>query len=99
MGHNAFLRWKALQEVAFVDPEDGKVKIWSESNVSEDFDMALRLMLRGWDVRWATYSRGGFKEGRFSFFLSLIMELMDTGRRFALGGRRVESMAKVCVWM
>ena len=25
--------------------------------------MALRLMLRGWDVRWATYSRGGFKEG------------------------------------
>ncbi|KAF7297159.1 Glyco-trans-2-like domain-containing protein [Mycena indigotica] len=62
MGHNAFLRWKALQDAAFVDV-DGKEKIWSESNVSEDFDMALRLLLRGYIIRWATYSKGGFKEG------------------------------------
>ncbi|KAJ7905080.1 glycosyl transferase family group 2-domain-containing protein [Mycena leptocephala] len=63
MGHNAFLRWKAIQDAAFVDPADGKEKIWSESNVSEDFDMALRLLLRGYIIRWATYSQGGFKEG------------------------------------
>jgi cellulose synthase/poly-beta-1,6-N-acetylglucosamine synthase-like glycosyltransferase len=51
MGHNAFLRWKALQDAAFVDPEDGKRKIWSENNVAEDFDMALRLILKGYIVR------------------------------------------------
>ncbi|KAK0475534.1 glycosyl transferase family group 2-domain-containing protein [Armillaria novae-zelandiae] len=69
VGHNAFLRWKALQDAAFVDPDDkvakasGEERIWSESNVSEDFDMALRLLMRGFDIRWATYSNGGFKEG------------------------------------
>ncbi|KAI8976424.1 glycosyl transferase family group 2-domain-containing protein [Trametes punicea] len=63
VGHNAFLRWSALQDAAFVDPDDGKKKIWSESNVSEDFDMALRLQLKGYIIRWATYSEGGFKEG------------------------------------
>ncbi|KAI0808303.1 glycosyl transferase family group 2-domain-containing protein [Fomes fomentarius] len=63
VGHNAFLRWSALQDAAFVDPADGKTKIWSESNVSEDFDMALRLQLSGYIIRWATYSQGGFKEG------------------------------------
>ncbi|CDW97217.1 hypothetical protein [Sporisorium scitamineum] len=41
MGHNAFLRWSAMQEASFVDPEDGIRKIWSESHVSEDFDMAF----------------------------------------------------------
>ncbi|KAG1848119.1 glycosyl transferase family group 2-domain-containing protein [Suillus subluteus] len=63
VGHNAFLRWSALQDAAFVDPADGKTKIWSESNVSEDFDMALRLQLKKYVIRWATYSEGDFKEG------------------------------------
>lgn len=63
MGHNAFLRWSALQDAAFVDPADGVKKIWSETHVSEDFDMALRLQLRGYTIRWSTYSEGGFKEG------------------------------------
>ncbi|KAI0052840.1 hypothetical protein FA95DRAFT_1601532 [Auriscalpium vulgare] len=64
VGHNAFLRWSALQDAAFADPGDeGKMKIWSETNVSEDFDMALRLQLKGYIIRWATYSEGGFKEG------------------------------------
>ncbi|KAI0809128.1 glycosyl transferase family group 2-domain-containing protein [Irpex lacteus] len=63
VGHNAFLRWSALQDAAFVDEDDGVKKIWSESNVSEDFDMALRLQLKGYIIRWATYSEGGFKEG------------------------------------
>ncbi|KAH9023009.1 glycosyl transferase family group 2-domain-containing protein [Lactarius hengduanensis] len=64
VGHNAFLRWPALQDAAFEDPGDNnKKKIWSETNVSEDFDMALRLQLKGFTIRWATYSEGGFKEG------------------------------------
>jgi hypothetical protein len=45
VGHNAFLRWTAIQEASFTD-EDGVRKIWSESNVSEDFDMALRLQVK-----------------------------------------------------
>jgi len=53
VGHNAFLRWSALQDAAFVDPADGKTKIWSESNVSEDFDMALRLQASACDVKAA----------------------------------------------
>ncbi|KAF5347443.1 hypothetical protein D9756_011118 [Leucocoprinus leucothites] len=66
VGHNAFLRWSALQEAAFVDV-DGVSKVWSEHNVSEDFDMALRLqasyILIIYLIQWATYSEGGFKEG------------------------------------
>ena len=44
VGHDAFLRWSALQDAAFIDEADeadGKKKIWSESNVSEDFDFVL----------------------------------------------------------
>lgn len=63
MGHNAFLRWSAMQEAAFVDEEDGIRKVWSESHVSEDFDMALRLLMKGYIVRWATYSNNAFEEG------------------------------------
>ena len=63
MGHNAFLRWAAIQEVAFTDAADGKTKFWSEAHVSEDFDRALRLQLAGYIIRWSTYSEGGFKEG------------------------------------
>ena len=49
VGHNAFLRWSALQDAAFVDAADGVKKIWSETNVSEDFDMALRLQVSASD--------------------------------------------------
>ena len=45
MGHNAFLRWDALQQCAFVDPADGVRKFWSEAHVSEDFDCALRFQV------------------------------------------------------
>lgn len=62
VGHNAFLRWSAVQDASFIDT-DGIRKQWSEANVSEDFDLALRLLLKGYNLRWATYSNGGFKEG------------------------------------
>ncbi|WVQ83998.1 hypothetical protein IAT38_006143 [Cryptococcus sp. DSM 104549] len=63
VGHNAFLRWSAIQDASFIDPDDGIRKCWSETHVSEDFDQALRLQMRGWSLRWASYSNGGFQEG------------------------------------
>ncbi|BFZ64027.1 hypothetical protein YB2330_005165 [Saitoella coloradoensis] len=62
VGHNAFLRWSAVQEVSFYD-ENHVQKFWSESHVSEDFDIALRLQVNGYLVRLAAYTNGGFKEG------------------------------------
>ncbi|KAK6069768.1 hypothetical protein SCUP234_10523 [Seiridium cupressi] len=63
VGHNAFLRWKALQSIGFVDPTDGQQKWWSDAHVSEDFDISLRLQMQGMTIRLATYHNGGFKEG------------------------------------
>jgi hypothetical protein len=52
IGHgNRFLRWRAIQDANFLDSADGVEKVWSESNVSEDFDMALRLMMKGYTIR------------------------------------------------
>jgi hypothetical protein len=64
VGHNAFLRWQAIQSVAY-PPEEGSDYwcFWSESHVSEDFDIALRLQIGGNVVRLASYHGDGFKEG------------------------------------
>jgi len=62
VGHNAILRWSAIQQVSYVD-EDGYEKFWSESHVSEDFDMSLRLQCDGYIIRLATWAGEGFKEG------------------------------------
>ncbi|KAJ9113692.1 hypothetical protein QFC22_006001 [Naganishia vaughanmartiniae] len=61
VGHNAFLRWSALQEIMF--EEDGVLKVWSEAHVSEDFALSLALQLKGYIIRWATYSKDKFEEG------------------------------------
>ncbi|PVH99985.1 hypothetical protein DM02DRAFT_709863 [Periconia macrospinosa] len=63
VGHNAFLRWQAVQSVANPPEDDGYVAFWSESHVSEDFDIALRLQIKGNIVRMASYHGEGFKEG------------------------------------
>ncbi|WWC87221.1 uncharacterized protein L201_002109 [Kwoniella dendrophila CBS 6074] len=63
VGHNAFLRWSALQECMSIDPDDGVNKIWSEDHVSEDFQIAVTLQIKGYTVRWATYTGGAFEEG------------------------------------
>lgn len=67
VGHNAFLRWSALQDAALsgvdassthdsgADNNRAQVKIWSEDNVSEDFDMALRLIRQGYIVRFVLF--------------------------------------------
>jgi hypothetical protein len=62
VGHNAFLRWTAIQHVGYTD-EDGYEKFWSESHVSEDFDMSLRLQIKGYTIRLAAWAGDGFKEG------------------------------------
>ncbi|KAM7184739.1 glucans biosynthesis glucosyltransferase H [Rhypophila sp. PSN 637] len=63
VGHNAVLRWQAIQDAAAYTDEDGYEKYWSESHVSEDFDMALRLQVAGYSLRYAAYTGSGFKEG------------------------------------
>ncbi|KAK4989057.1 hypothetical protein LTR50_003526 [Elasticomyces elasticus] len=63
VGHNAVLRWAALQEIAYDDQDDDREKYWSEATVSEDFDMALRLQTAGYLVRLGAYTGDGFKEG------------------------------------
>lgn len=62
VGHNAILRWSAVQQISYED-EDGYEKFWSESHVSEDFDMSLRLQVAGYIIRLAAYAGDGFKEG------------------------------------
>lgn len=62
VGHNAILRWSAIQQVSYMD-EDGYEKFWSESHVSEDFDMSLRLQVNGYVIRLAAWAGDGFKEG------------------------------------
>lgn len=47
----------------FVDPDDNVCKIWSEDHVSEDFQISVTLQIKGYIVRWATYSDGEFEEG------------------------------------
>ena len=61
VGHNAILRWSALQDIAY--EEEGTEKWWAETTVSEDFDMALRLQSKGYDLRFSTYFGRGFEEG------------------------------------
>ncbi|KAI0514471.1 glycosyl transferase family group 2-domain-containing protein [Xylaria bambusicola] len=63
VGHNAILRWSAIQDAASYQDEDGYEKYWSESHVSEDFDMSLRLQCAGYSCRLASYTGEGFQEG------------------------------------
>ncbi|CCG84107.1 protein of unknown function [Taphrina deformans PYCC 5710] len=61
VGHNAFLRWSAVQECSW--EEDGQFRVWSEKHVSEDFELSLQLQNLGFTVRMASYNNGDFKEG------------------------------------
>lgn len=63
VGHNALMRWSAIQAAAAFEDGDGYEKYWSESHVSEDFDMAIRLQCAGYSLRYAAYTGEGFKEG------------------------------------
>ncbi|KAK7710423.1 hypothetical protein SLS57_008386 [Botryosphaeria dothidea] len=63
VGHNAWLRWNAVQQIAYDCKLDHREKYWSENTVSEDFDMALRLQTEGYIVRLGAYMGDGYKEG------------------------------------
>lgn len=58
---NIDVRITAIQSVG--RPEDEYVSFWSESHVSEDFDIALRLQIQGNIIRLASYHNDEFKEG------------------------------------
>lgn len=63
VGHNAILRWSAIQDAVAYTDEDGYEKYWSESHVSEDFEISLQLQVAGYTLRFASYTGEGFKEG------------------------------------
>lgn len=63
VGHNAMLRWSAIQDATAYKDEDGYEKFWSESHVSEDFEMSLQLQCAGYELRFASYTGDGFQEG------------------------------------
>ncbi|TKY89773.1 hypothetical protein EX895_001070 [Sporisorium graminicola] len=63
MGHNVFLRWTALQQVADKKLLEEERQIFSSQHVSEDYELAMRLQMAGYCVRWATYSNQAFREG------------------------------------
>lgn len=48
-----------MQEVAFTHPANSVKKIWSDANLGDDFDMALRLHLQNHIVGSVTCSEGG----------------------------------------
>jgi hypothetical protein len=63
VGHNAILRWSAIQDAVAYTDEDGYEKYWSESHVSEDFEISLQLQCAGYILRFASYTGEGFQEG------------------------------------
>ena len=83
VGHNAFLRWAALQKVAYSDKHclSHQVKYWSECNVSEDFDMCIRLGNHGMFGRYVMYTGDDFQEGVSLSYMDEIIKF----KKFAYG--------------
>ncbi|GAA5852955.1 hypothetical protein JCM8547_004747 [Rhodosporidiobolus lusitaniae] len=68
MGHNAYLRWSAMQHQSLANPNNAdnvwtKNNVWSEEHVSEDFVMSLNMTKAGYITRWATYANCEYQEG------------------------------------
>jgi hypothetical protein len=70
-----------VQKVAFHDEDDKRTKYWSESHVSEDFDLFIRLASINEFGRYVMYTGAGFQEG---VSLSYIDEVIKF-RKFAYG--------------
>jgi hypothetical protein len=71
-------------------PDEGYVAYWSESHVSEDFDVSLRLQIAGNIIRLASYHGEEFKEG-------VSLTIYDELARWEKYVRpRVRAMALLC---
>uniref|UniRef100_A0A7S0PX07 Glycosyltransferase 2-like domain-containing protein n=1 Tax=Asterionellopsis glacialis TaxID=33640 RepID=A0A7S0PX07_9STRA len=81
VGHNATLNWRLVKEVSTFDEEVNYRKFWSESHVSEDFDLSLRLQSKGYIGRYAMYCGMGFQEGVSLTVFDEIIKL----KKFAYG--------------
>ncbi|KIK60103.1 hypothetical protein GYMLUDRAFT_244543 [Collybiopsis luxurians FD-317 M1] len=60
-GHNAFLRWKAVQDAGVpssMKPME-RASFGLRPTSRGSFDLALRLLLKCYTLRWATYCQGG----------------------------------------
>jgi hypothetical protein len=62
VGHNAILRWSAMDSVRRYTP-DKTPYWWSEDRVSEDFDMSMRMAANKQYGRYVTHTGFGFLEG------------------------------------
>ena len=60
VGHNAMLRTEAMEISSWI--KDGSQYFWAEDKVSEDFDMSLRMQIKGFTGRYIGYDLG-FMEG------------------------------------
>ncbi|CAN0057476.1 unnamed protein product [Heterosigma akashiwo] len=76
VGHNAFLRWTALQEVADKSLlPSGYIQFWTESNVSEDFELSMKMAIAGYIGRYCVYTGSAFQEGISLSFHDEMMRL------------------------
>jgi hypothetical protein len=62
VGHNAFLNFKILNEIANIDSETGYRYYWDENRISEDFDCMMRGCEKGYIGRYVSFA-GIFLEG------------------------------------
>ena len=79
VGHNVFFRWSSLKKLTY--EEDNRTKVWSENNVSEDFDVYLRLSLINEYGRFVMYTGNDFQEGVSLTFIDEVIKF----RKFAYG--------------
>jgi hypothetical protein len=79
VGHNVFFRWSSLQKLAYQD--ENRYKVWSENNVSEDFDVYLRLSLINEYGRFVMYTGNDFQEGVSLTYIDEVIKF----RKFAYG--------------
>jgi hypothetical protein len=83
VGHNAILRWKAIDESSFID-DSNNIMYWSEDKVSEDFDMSLRMQSNGYFSRYIGYT--DFTNKRFEEGVSLTpCEEINRLKKYAYG--------------
>lgn len=79
VGHNAILRFEYLDEISY--EEDGIKKYWNENTVCEDFDLSLRLQMKGYFGRYIAYTGKNFKEGVSPTYCDEIVRF----KKYALG--------------